>query len=163
MWVSKEATVRTLHGKTDWFKLGKGIRQSYILSLCLFNLQAKWLKVKVLVTQPCPTRCNPMDCSLLGSSVHGILLVRILEWVAFSRASPGDTWPRDRTQVSWIMWNAGLDESQAAFKIARRNSNNLRYADDTTLMAESEDEQKSLLRAKKKEWKIWLKTQHLKN
>ena len=55
------------------------------------------------------------------------------------------------------MWNAGLDESQAAFKIARRNSNNLRYADDTTLMAESEDEQKSLLREKKKSEKSGLK------
>ena len=55
------------------------------------------------------------------------------------------------------MWNAGLDESQAAFKIARRNSNNLRYADDTTPMVESEDEQKSLLREKKKSEKAGLK------
>ena len=55
------------------------------------------------------------------------------------------------------MWNAGLDESQAAFKIARRNSYNLRYADDTTPMVESEDEQKSLLREKKKSEKAGLK------
>ena len=55
------------------------------------------------------------------------------------------------------MQNAGLDDSQAGIKIARRNSNNLRYADDTTLMAESEDEQKSLLREKKKSEKSGLK------
>ena len=60
------------------------------------------------------------------------------------------------------MWHAGLDEAQAGIKIARRNTNNLRYADDTTLMAESEDELKSLL-MRVKEWKSWLKTQHSKN
>ena len=70
----------------DWFQIGKGICQSCILSLCLFNLY-----------------------------------------------------------VEYIMRNAGLDEAQAGIKIARRNSNNLRYADDTTLMAESEEELKSLL------------------
>ena len=70
----------------DWFKIGKGVRQVCILSLCLFNLYAE----------------------------H-------------------------------IMWNAGLEEAQAGIKIARRNINNLRYADDTTLMAESEEELKSLL------------------
>ena len=58
------------------------------------------------------------------------------------------------------MWNAGLDEAQAAIRIARRNINNLRYADDTTLMAESEEELKSLER---EEWKSWLKTQHSEN
>ena len=57
------------------------------------------------------------------------------------------------------MWNAGLDESQAGIKIARRNINNVRYADATTLMAESEEEVKSLL-VKVKEWKSQLKTQH---
>ena len=60
------------------------------------------------------------------------------------------------------MRNAGLDGAQAGIKIVRRNINNLRYADDTTLMAESEEEQKSLL-MKVKEWKSWLKTQHSKN
>ena len=58
------------------------------------------------------------------------------------------------------MRNAGLDEAQAGIKIAGRNINNLRYADDTTLMAESEEELKSLLRKVKGEWKTWLKTQH---
>ena len=81
---SQEATVRTGHGTTDWFHIGKGVRQGYILSLCLFNLYAEY-----------------------------------------------------------IMRNAGLDEAQAGIKIARRNINNLRYADDTTLMAESEEELKS--------------------
>ena len=60
------------------------------------------------------------------------------------------------------MWNAGLDEAQAGIKIARRNINNLRYADDTTLMAESE-ELKSVLMKVKEEWKSWLKTQHSEN
>ena len=60
------------------------------------------------------------------------------------------------------MWNAKLDEAQAGIKIARRNINNLRYADDATLMAESEKERKSLL-MKVKEWKSWFKTQHSKN
>ena len=61
------------------------------------------------------------------------------------------------------MGNAGVDEAQAGIKIARRNINNLRYADDTTFMAESEEELKSLLMKVKEEWKSWLKTQHLEN
>ena len=64
--------------------------------------------------------------------------------------------------AEYIMWNARLDEAQAGIKIAGRNINNLRYADDTTLMAESEEELKSLL-MKVREWKNWLKTQHSKN
>ena len=82
----KEATVRSGHGTTDWFQIGKGVRQGCILSPCLFNLY-----------------------------------------------------------VVYIMRNAGLEEAQAGIKIARRNINHLRYADDTTLMAESEEELKSLL------------------
>ena len=62
------------------------------------------------------------------------------------------------------MWNAGLDEAQAGIKIAGRNINNLRYADDTILIAESEEELKSLLmKVKEESGKSWLKTQHLKN
>ena len=62
------------------------------------------------------------------------------------------------------MQNAGLDEAQAGIKISGRNINNLRYADDTTLMAESEEELKSLLmRSETEEWKSWLKTQHSEN
>ena len=61
------------------------------------------------------------------------------------------------------MRNAGLDKAQAGIKIARRNINNLRYVDDTTLMAESEEELKSLDESERGEWKIWLKTQHSKN
>ena len=62
------------------------------------------------------------------------------------------------------MRNVKLDEAQARIKIAGRNINNLRYADDTTLMAESEEELKSLLmKVKRREWKSWLKTQHSKN
>ena len=61
------------------------------------------------------------------------------------------------------MWNARLDETQAGIKIAGRNINNLSYADDTTLVVESEEEPKSLLMKVKEEWKSWLKTQHSKN
>ena len=62
------------------------------------------------------------------------------------------------------MWNARLDEAQAGIKIARRNINNLRYADDTTLMAESEEELKSALdESEKGDWKTWLKAQHSKH
>ena len=92
MYVSQEATVRTGHGTMDWFKIGKGVHQGYILSPCLFNFYAE----------------N-------------------------------------------IMQNARLDESQAGIKIARRNINNLRYTDDTTLMAESKKELKSLLTKVKEE------------
>ena len=86
VYAGQEATVRTGHGTTDWFHIGKGVRQGCILSPYLFNLYAEY-----------------------------------------------------------IMQNARLDEAQAGIKIARRNINNLRYADDTTLMAESEEELKSLL------------------
>ena len=62
--------------------------------------------------------------------------------------------------AEYIMTNAGLEEAQARIKIARRNINDLRYADDTTLMAESEEELKSLFLVESGEWKIWLKAQH---
>ena len=93
----QEATVRTGHGTMDWFQIGEGVHQGCILSLCLFNLYAKY-----------------------------------------------------------IMRNTGLEEVQAGIKIARRYINNLRYADDTTLMAESE-ELKSLLKVKEESEKVGLK------
>ena len=93
LYAGQEATVRTGHGTTDWFQIGKGVRQGCMLSPCLFNLYAEY-----------------------------------------------------------IMRNAGL-EAQAGIKIARRNINNLRYADDTTLMAESEEGLKSLLMTVKEESK----------
>ena len=86
LYAGQEATIRTGHGTTDCFPIGKGVRQGCILSPCLFNLYAEY-----------------------------------------------------------IMRNAGLEETQAGIKIAGRNINNLRYADETTLMAESEGELKSLL------------------
>ena len=92
LYAGQEATVKTGHGTTDWFQIGKGVCQGCILSLCLFNLYAEY-----------------------------------------------------------IMRNAGLDEAQAGIKIARRNINNLRYADDTTLMAENEEKLKSLLKKVKEE------------
>ena len=82
-----------------------------------------------------------MDCSLPGSSVHGILQARILEWVDISFFK----------YAEYIVQNAGLDEAQTGIKIARRNINNFRYAEDTTLMAESEEELKSLLMKVKEE------------
>ena len=89
-----------------------------------------------------------MDCSLPGSSVHGILQARILEWVDISFFK----------YAEYIVQNAGLDEAQTGIKIARRNINNFRYAEDTTLMAESEEELKSLLmKVKEESEKVGLK------
>ena len=105
LYAGQEETVRTGHETTDWFQIGKGVRQGCILSPCLFNLYAEY-----------------------------------------------------------IMRNTGLEEAQAGIKIARRNINNLRYADDTTLMAESEEELKSLLmKVKVESGKSWLKAQHSEN
>ena len=92
LYASQEATVRTGHGTTDWFQIGKGVRQGCILSPCLFNLYAEY-----------------------------------------------------------IMRNAGLEKAQTGIKIAGRNINNLRDADESTLMAESEEELKSLLMKVKEE------------
>ena len=86
LYASQEATVRTGHGTTDWFKIGKGVCQGCILSPCLFNFYAEY-----------------------------------------------------------IMGNVGVEEPQTGIRTARRNINNLRYADDTTLMAESKEEFKSIL------------------
>ena len=94
LYAGQEATVRTRHGRTDWFQIGKGVRPGYILSPCLLNLHKEY-----------------------------------------------------------IMRNTGLDEAQAGIKIAGRNINNLRYADDTTLLAESKEELKSVLMKVKEESK----------
>ena len=99
------------------------------------------------VAQSCPTLCDPVDCSLPGSSVHGIFQARILEWVAISFS-----------RKEYTTRNAGLEEAQAGIKIAGRNSSNLRYADDITLIAESEEELKSLLmKVKEESEKVGLK------
>ena len=99
LYADQKATVRTGHGTTDWFQIGKGVRQDCILSPCLFNFYAEY-----------------------------------------------------------IMRNTGLEETQAGIKIAGRNINNLRYADDTTFMAESEEELKSLLmKVKEESEKVGLK------
>ena len=98
LYAGQEATIRTGHGTTDWFQIGKGVCQGCILSPCLFNLYAEY-----------------------------------------------------------IMSNAGLDETQARIKIAGRNINNLRYADDTTLMAENEELKNLLMKVKEKSEKLGLK------
>ena len=97
-YASQEATVRTEHGTTDWFQIGKGVCQGCILLPCLFNLYA--------------------EC---------------------------------------IMRNAGLDEVQTGIKISGRNINNLRYADDTTLMAENEELKNLLMKVKEESEKVFLK------
>ena len=98
LYAGKEATVRTGHGITDWFQIGKGVHQGSILSPCLFNLYAEY-----------------------------------------------------------IMLNARLDEAQAGIKIAGRNTNNVRYADDITLMAESEELKSLLMKVKEESEKVGLK------
>ena len=102
LYAGQEATVRTKHGTTDWFQIGKGVCQGCVLSPCLFNLFAEY-----------------------------------------------------------IMRNAGLEEAQVGIKIAGRNINNLRYADDTTLMAESEEE--LLMKVKQESEKVDLKLNIQKN
>ena len=92
LYAGQETTVRTRHGTMDRFKIGKGIYQGCILSLCLFNIYSEY-----------------------------------------------------------ITWNTGLDDSQTGIKIAGRNINNLKYADDITLMAESKEEPRSLLMKVKEE------------
>ena len=105
MYIGPKATIRTRHGTTDWFRIGKGVCQGCVLSPCLFNLDAEY-----------------------------------------------------------IMQSASLDEIQAGLKIAGRNISNLRYADDTTLMRESEEELKSLLmKVKEESEEADFKTQHSKN
>ena len=99
LYTGQEAIIRTGHGTTDWFQIGKGVCQGCILSPCLFNFCAEY-----------------------------------------------------------IMRNSGLDEAQAGIKIAGRNNNNVRYADDTTLMAESKEELKSfLMKVEEESEKVGLK------
>ena len=105
LYAGQEATVRTGHGTTDWFQIGKRVCQGCILSPFLFNLYAEYI------------------------------------------------------MRNW----AGLDEAQAGIKIAKKNINNLRYADDITLMAESEEELKSFLMKVKEDSESWLKAQHSEN
>ena len=83
LYADQEATVRTGHGTTNWFQIGKGVRQGSILSPCLFT----YMQSESEVTQLYPTLCNPVDCSLPGFSVHGIFQARILEWVAMQSTS----------------------------------------------------------------------------
>ena len=98
LYAGQEATVRTGHGTTDWFQIGKGVRQDYILSPCLFNLYAEY-----------------------------------------------------------IMRNSGLEEAQAGIKIAKGNINNLTYADDSTLMAESKELKSLLMKVKEESETVGLK------
>ena len=104
LYAGQKATVRTGHGTTDWFQIGKGVRQGCLLSPCLFNLY-----------------------------------------------------------VEYIMQNAGLEEAQAGIKIAGRIIKNLRYVDDTTLMAESKELKSLLMKVKEESQKVSFKAQHSEN
>ena len=100
------------------------------------------------VAQSYLTLSDPMDCSLPGSSVHRIFQARVLEWGAIAFF----------VYAEYVMRNAGLDEAQAGIKIAGRNISNLSDVDDTTLMAESEEELKSLwMKVKEESKKVSLK------
>ena len=131
LYAGEEATLRTGHGTMDWFQIGKGVYWGYILSPCLFNL---YTECACSVAQSWLTLCNSMDYSSPDFSVHGILQARILELVAISFSI---------CRVHHAKCQAGWSTSW--IKIAGRNINNLRYADNITLMTESEEELKSLL------------------
>ena len=95
------------------------------------------------------TRHGTMDWSQIGKGAHQVCILSLCLFNLYA---------------VYIMLNAGLNEAQVGLKIARRNINNLRFADDTTLMAESEEELKSpLMKVKEESGKSWLKTQHSKN
>ena len=112
---------------------------------CHFLLQCMKVKSESEVAQSCPTLSDPMDCSLPGSSIHGIFQAGILEWGAIAFSGTKNKPSLFNLYVKYIIWKARLDGSQAGIKVARRNTNNLRYADNTTLMPKSEEKQKSLL------------------
>ena len=125
--------------------------------------------------QSCLTLCDPIDGSPSASPIPGILQARTLEWVAISFSNAWK-WKVKVKSLScvrllatpvyteYIMSNAGLDEAQAGIKIARRNINNLRYADDTTLNGRKWRRTKEPLdESERGEWKSWLKTQHSEN
>ena len=114
LYAGQEETVRTGQGTMDWLQIGKeSIKAVYCHPAHLTYMKCE---SESEVAQSCLTLCDPMDCSPPGSSIHGI----------------------SQTEILYIIWNIGLDESQAGIKIEGRNINNLRYADDTTLMAESQ-------------------------
>ena len=127
---------------------------------CHFLLQCMKVKSESEIPQSCPTLSDPMDCSLPGSSAHGIFQARVLEWGAIAFSVTDTNWFQIGKGVrqgcilstclfnlytEYIRRNAGLEEAQAGIKIAGRNINNLSYADDTTLTAETEEELNSLL------------------
>ena len=157
----QEATGRTGHGTTDWFQIGKGVHQGCILSPCFLTYMQSESESKV--SQSCLTLCNPMDCSLLGSSVHGIFQARVLEWVAIS-FSRGSSWTRVSRIVArhftiWATWEAHIQNISCEMpgwmkhKLESRLLGEISITSDTqtTLMAESEEELKSLLMKVKEE------------
>jgi len=96
LYAYQEATVQTRHGKTDWFKIGKGVCQGCILPSCLINL-----RMKLLAAQSCLSLCEPINYNAPGFSVKRNLMVRILKWIVIPFSSVS-SWHRDWTQVSSI-------------------------------------------------------------
>ena len=121
---------------------------------CHFLLQCIKVKSESEVAQSCLTLSDPMDCSLPGSCVHGMLEARVLEWGAISFSESAVRPCLFNFYAEYIMRNAGLEEAQAGIKTARRNSNNLRCADDTTLMAEREELKNFLMKVKEESEKL---------
>ena len=103
LYAGQEATVRTRHGTTDWFQIGKGVHPGYILSPCLFNLYAEW-KVKVKVVQSCLTLCDPMDCpwNSLGQNT-GVGSLSLLQGIFLTQESNPGLLPCRQIfyQLSW--------------------------------------------------------------
>ena len=110
------------------------------------------LKSESEVAQSCPTLSDLMDCSLPGFSIHGIFQARVPAWVAI--AFSDDVLCLFNFYAEYIKRNPGLDEAQAGIQIAGRNNNNLRYADDTTLMAENEELKGLLIKVIKEREKL---------
>ena len=122
LYAGQEATVRTVHGTTDWFQIGKGVQQGCILSPCLFNLYAEYI---------IPEKEMATHSSILAWRIPGTEEPGGLPSMGSHRI--GHNWSDLAAAAEYIMRNAGLDEAQARIKIAGRNINKLRYADDTTL------------------------------
>ena len=171
LYAGQEATVRTGHITTNWLQIGKGVRQGYILSPCFFyfidyakvfdcvdrNKLWKILKqMGILDHLTCLLRNLYAGQEATVRTGHGTA-----DWFQIGKGIHQDcilSLCLFNLDTEYVMRNAGLDEAQAGIKIAGRNISNTRYADDTTLMAESEEELKSLLmKVKEESGKSWLK------
>ena len=104
-WIEVSGALESMGSQRDRTKQLKNNNSTWLYAYA-FILISSWTNGMLLPLQSCPTLCDPMDCSLSGSSIHGIFQARVLEWVAIS-FSRGSSWPRYQTQVSWGSWPAG--------------------------------------------------------